>query len=127
MKKLITVILTLATLMISAASFAEDSPFFGNWIARKHGSTGTCDEILYYLHITKYTTSAYFEFWIREGGLFSDPSIEKQEMYDGNWEIVKDHLKIPVSGISYIEVYYKEDTDTLYTLDWPSLTFARIP
>lgn len=128
MKKLITVILILALIMPAVAgAVTGDSPYFGRWIAQKHGSTANCSAILYYLNITKYTTSAYFELWIHEGGDFSSPGIEKQEMYDGHWEIVDNHVKIPTSGISYIEVYYDEDTDTLYTTEWPKLTFVRIP
>lgn len=55
------------------------------------------------------------------------PSIEKQEMYDGHWEIVDDHLRIPTSEISYIDVYYDKESDTLYTTEWPVLTFVKIP
>jgi len=128
MKKLITIILILAMLLPAAAmAVTGDSPFFGRWIAQKHGSTGTCDAILYYLNITKYKESAYFEFWLKEGGSYSSPGIEKQEMYDGNWEIVDSHIQIPTSPITYIEVFYDKDTDTLYTDEWPKLTFVRIP
>ena len=128
MKKLITIILILAMLLPAAAlAVTGDSPYFGRWIAQKHGSTANCSAILYYLSISKYTPSAYFEMWIQEGGDFMKPDIEKLEMYDGHWEIVDDHLKIPTTGISYIEVYYDKDTDTLYTTEWPKLTFVRIP
>ena len=127
-KKLITVILILAMLLPAAAlAVTGDSPYFGRWIAQKHGSTANCSAILYYLNITKYTTSAYFELWIQEGGEFTSPCIEKQELYDGHWEIVDDHISIPTSAISFIEVYYDKDTDTLTTKEWPSLTFVRIP
>ena len=128
MKKLITIILILALILpASALAVTGKSPYYGRWIAQKHGSKGTCDAILYYLNISEYTPSAYFEFWLHEGGSFSSPSIEKQEMYDGTWEIVDDHIQIPTSPISYIEVYYDKDTDTLYTTEWPNLTFVRIP
>ena len=128
MKKLISIIL-IVLLFVPAVSTAVigDSPYFGRWIAQKHGSTANCSAILYYLNITRYTTSAYFELWIQEGGDFSSPNIEKQEMYDGHWEIVDDHIRIPTSGISYLEVYYDEKSDTLYTTEWPVLTFVKIP
>ena len=128
MKKLIAVFL-IVLLLVPAVSTAVtgDSPYFGRWIAQKHGSTANCSAILYYLNITRYITSAYFELWIQEGGDFSSPNIEKQEMYDGHWEIVDDHIRIPTSGISYLEVYYDEKTDTLDTTEWPVLTFVKIP
>ena len=128
MKKLLTIILILALILPAAASAVTgDSPYFGRWIAQKHGSTANCSAVLYYLNITKYTTCAYFELWIQEGGDFMSPGIEKQEMYDGHWEIVDDHIRIPTTAISYIEVYYDKDTDTLYTTEWPQLTFVKIP
>ena len=128
MKKLLAVFLILALLLPSVSTAVTgDSPYFGRWIAQKHGSTANCSAILYYLNITRYTTSAYFELWIQEGGDFSSPNIEKQEMYDGHWEIVDDHIRIPTTGISYIEVYYDQETDTLYTTEWPKLTFVKIP
>jgi hypothetical protein len=39
---------------------------------------------------------------------------------------VDDHIRIPTSGISYIDLYYDKDTDTLYCKD-PKVTFVRIP
>lgn len=128
MKKLITVALILALLLpVSAFAVTGDSPYFGRWIAQKHGSTGNCSAILYYLYISKYTASAYFEMWIHEGGAFMNPDIEKLEMYDGQWEIVDDHVSVPTTAISSIEVYYDKETDTLFTKEWPVLTFVRIP
>lgn len=128
MKKIIFVVLILALLLpVSALAVTGDSPYFGRWIAQKHGSTANCSAILYYMNITKYTTSAYFEMWIQEGGDFSSPNIEKLEMQDGHWEIVDDHISIPTTAISSIEVYYDKETDTLYTKEWPTLTFVRIP
>jgi hypothetical protein len=128
MKKLITLLLILSlALPAGALAITGDSPYFGRWIAQKHGSTGNCSAILYYLNISQSTASAYFELWIQEGGAFMSPSIEKQEMYDGQWEIADDHIKVPTSGISCIEVYYDKETDTLYTKDWPELTFVKIP
>ena len=128
MKKLLAVFLILGLLLpVSALAVTGDSPYFGRWIAQKHGSTSNCSAILYYLNITKYTTSAYFEMWIQEGGEFSDPNIEKLEMHDGHWEIVDDHVSVPTTAISSIEVFYDKETDTLYTKGWPKLTFVRIP
>lgn len=128
MKKILSIILILALILpASALAVTGDSPYFGRWIAQKHGSTANCSAILYYLYISKYTPSAYFELWIQEGGDFTKPNIEKQELYDGHWEIVDNHIQIPTSPISYIEVYYDKDTDTLYTTEWPNLTFVRIP
>lgn len=128
MKKMLAVVLILALLLpVSALAITGDSPYFGRWIAQKHGSTGTCSAILYYINISKYTTSAYFEMWIQEGGDFSSPKIEKLEMHDGNWQIVDDHVSIPTTSISSIEVYYDKETDTLYMKEWPNLTFVRIP
>jgi len=128
MKKLITIILLLALIVPAAAlAVTGDSPFFGRWIAQKHGSTANCSAILFYLSISKYTPCSFFKLWIQEGGDFMSPSIEKQEMYDGHWEIVDDHLRIPTSEISYIDVYYDKESDTLYTTEWPVLTFVKIP
>lgn len=128
MKKLIALILILALLLpVSALAVTGDSPYFGRWIAQKHGSTANCSAILYYLFIHKNTPCAYFEMWIQEGGDFSSPKIEKLEMHDDHWEIVDDHISIPTSPISSIEVYYDKETDTLYTKEWPALTFVRIP
>ena len=79
------------------------------------------------MNITKYTTTAYFEMWIQEGGDFSSPNIEKLEMYDGHWEIIDEHIIVPTTAISSIDVYYDDETDTLYTKEWPNLTFVRIP
>ena len=128
MKKLLAVFLILALLLpVSALSVTGDSPYFGRWIAQKHGSTANCSAILYYLNISKYTASAYFEMWIQEGGSFTSPDMEKLEMYDGIWEIVDDHVSVPTTSISSIEVFYDKETDTLYTKEWPVLTFVRIP
>lgn len=128
MKKLIAIALVIALLIPAAAlAVTGDSPYFGRWIAQKHGSTANCSAILYYLFIHQNTPCAYFEMWIQEGGAFMSPNIEKLEMYDGNWEIVDDHLRIPTSGITSIEVYYDKETDTLSLKEWPNLTFVRIP
>jgi hypothetical protein len=127
-KKLLAIILIVALLLpVSALAVTGDSPYFGRWIAQKHGSTANCSAILYYLNISKYTASAYFEMWIQEGGAFTSPEIEKLEMYDGTWEIVDDHVSVPTTAISSIEVYYDKETDTLSTKEWPVLTFVRIP
>ena len=128
MKKLLSIILIVALLLpISAFAVTGDSPYFGRWIAQKHGSTANVSAILYYINSSKYTPSAYFEMWIQEGGDFMSPEIEKLEMYDGHWEIVDDHVSVPTTAISSIEVFYDKETDTLYTKEWPVLTFVRIP
>ena len=128
MKKLITVILILSLLLPAAAMAATgNSPFYGKWVAQKHGSTGTCDAVLYYLDIVKPSASAYFEFWLIEGGGFAKTEVFKEEMYSGVFEVVDDHIRVPTSGITYIEVYYNKEDDTLYMTDWPELIFARLP
>ena len=128
MKKLVAIILLLALIAPAAAlAVAGDSPYFGRWIAQKHGSTANYSAILYYMNLTKYTTSEYFELCLNEGGGWTQGEIADQDIYSGHWEIVDDHLKVPTTGISYIEVYYDKDTDTLYTKEWPKLTFVKIP
>ena len=129
MKKCLLLLLVLVLLIPSAASaFTGDSPFFGKWIAQKHGSTANYSAILYYLTITQYKTTDYFEFYLHHGGAaVGQGKISNSYVYSGAWEIVDDHLKIPTSGIEYIEVYYDAESDTLYTTSWPKLTFVRIP
>lgn len=128
MKKLVAIILLLALIVpASALAVTGDSPYFGRWIAQKHGSTANYSAILYYMNLTKYTTSEYFELCLNEGGGWTQGEIADQDIYSGHWEIVDDHLKVPTTGISYIEVYYDKDTDTLYTKEWPKLTFVKIP
>ena len=128
MKKLLTVTLILALLLPAAACAVDgDSPYYGQWIGQKHGSTANYSTILYYLEITKYTTSEYFVFYLHTGGGGGTGKISDQDIYSDHWEIVDKHLKIPTSGISYIEVYYDEKNDTLYTKEWPQITFVRIP
>jgi len=127
-KKLITVILILS-LLLPAAALAVDgnSPFYGKWIGQKHGSTSNYSTILYYMELTKYTTSQYFVFYLHNGGPITSGSIGDQDIFSGNWEIINDHLSVPTSGISSIEVFYDKKTDTLYTKEWPVITFVRIP
>ena len=128
MKKILALLLIFALLLpVSSLAVTGDSPYFGRWIAQKHGSTANCSAILYYLFIHKNTPCSYFEMWIQEGGDFTSPDIEKLEMHDDHWEIVDDHISIPTTPISSIEVYYDKETDTLYTKEWPALTFVRIP
>ena len=127
MKKFVTFLLIIALFLPAAAGAIGDSPYFGKWIAQKHGSTANYSTILYYLDISAYTTSNYFAFYLHNGGILTSGKISDSETYDGNWEIVDEHLRIPTSGIESIEVYYDKDTDTLYTTEWPKLTFVRIP
>jgi len=127
MKKLLALILVLALLLPAAALAIGDSPYFGQWIANKHGSTANYSAILYYLYIHENTPCAFFEFDLHHGGIMTRASVSDSKAYASNWEIVDDHLRIPTSAIEYIEVYYDKDTDTLYTTEWPKLTFVRIP
>ncbi len=127
MKRFFILLLVLA-LLFPASSFAiGDSPYFGKWIAQKHGSTANYSAILYYLFIHENTPCAYFQFCLNHGGVLTRSGISDSESYDDNWEIVDDHLRIPTSPIEYIDVFYDKDTDTLYMKEWPNLTFVRIP
>ena len=127
MRKLIACVLLLALLLPSAV-FALDgnSPFFGNWVGEEHHKIKHYDIVLHYIWIHENTPCSYMVFQIFYGGMLSRPKLEDPEMYTGNWEIEDDHLRIPTSGISYIDVYYDKDTDTLYTED-PKVTYVRIP
>ena len=127
MKKLLTLLLILALLLPAAALAIGDSPYFGQWIAKKHGSTANYSAILYYLFIHENTPCAFFEFDLQHGGGITRASLQDSKAYASSWEIVDDHLRIPTSAIEYIDVYYDKDTDTLYTTEWPKLTFVRIP
>ena len=129
MKKLLTLLLILALLLPAAAcAVTGDSPYFGKWIAQKHGSTANYSTILYYVELTKYGSSDYFAFYLHNGGPITKGKISDSEIYSGAWEIVDDdHLRIPTSGISGFDVYYDEETDTLVTKEYPVLTFTRIP
>ena len=128
MKKLLLFILAVMLLLPAAAgAVTGNSPYFGKWIAQKHGSTANYSEILYYLELTKYKTSEFFIFYLNYGGILVQGKISDSEVYSDHWEIVDDHLSVPTSGITSIEVFYDAGTDTLYTKDWPQLTFVRIP
>ena len=127
MKKLAALILILALLLPAAAlAITGDSPFFGEWAGEEHHTKQRYDTILHYVYIHKNSPCAYFMLNMRFGGLMSSPSIEPEAMYDDEWEIVDDHIRIPTSGISYIDLYYDKDTDTLYCEN-PKVTFVRIP
>ena len=127
MKRFLSFLLIFSILIPSVSFAIGDSPFYGRWIAQKHGSTANYSAILYYLEITKYTTSEYFEFCLHHGGGGGQGKISDSDVYSDHWEIVDDHLRVPTSGIAYIEVFYDKDSDTLYTKEWPKLTFVRIP
>ena len=127
MRKLIAILLILAMFLPAAALAIGDSPYFGQWVARKHGSTANYSAILYYLFIHENTPCAFFEFDLQHGGGISRAQLSDSQAYASNWEIVDDHLRIPTSPIEYIDVYYNKDNDTLYTTEWPELTFVRIP
>ena len=128
MKKLFSVVLILVLLIPSVSFAIGDSPYFGKWIAQKHGSTANYSDILYYLELTQYKTSEYFQICLFTGGGFGTGKIsEDSKAYSDRWKIQDDHLRVPTSPIEYIEVFYNEETDTLYTTEWPKLTFVRIP
>lgn len=127
MKKLFAVVLILALLIPSVSFGIGDSPYFGKWIAQKHGSTANYDAILYYLYIHQNTPCAYYQFCLHHGGALTQAKISDSVAYADHWEIVDDHLRIPTSPIEYIDVFYDKESDTLYTQEWPKLTFVRIP
>lgn len=127
MKNLIALFLVLALLIPSVSFALGDSPYFGKWIAQKHGSTANYSDILYYIELTQYTTSEYFQFCLHTGGGFGQGKISDSEIYSDHWEITDDHLRVPTSPIEYIDVFYDKESDTLYTKEWPKLTFVRIP
>ena len=127
MKRFLCFLLILSILIPSVSFAIGDSPFYGRWIAQKHGATSSYSAILYYLEITKYTTSEYFEICLNNGGVLTKGKITDYDVYSDHWEIVDNHLRVPTSGIAYIEVFYDKDSDTLYTTEYPKLTFVRIP
>lgn len=127
MKRLLTFILILSLLLPAAALAIGDSPYFGQWVAKKHGSTANFSAILYYLFIHENSPCAFFEFDLHHGGVITSANVSDTTAYASQWELVDDHLRIPTSPIAYIDVYYDKDTDTLYTTEWPKLTFVRIP
>lgn len=127
MKKMIVVLLTLILAVpVSSYAVTGSSPFFGEWIGEEHHAFQTYDSVLHYLFISGNTPCTYYKMNMRHGGIMSSPSIETETMYDSNWEIIDDHLRVPTSGISYIDVYYDSKTDTLYTKD-PKVVFVKIP
>ena len=128
MKKLITIILIVAMILPAAAlAVTGDSPYFGKWAGQKHGSTANYSDIIYYLDITEYTTSEYFVFYLHTGGGFGQGKISDSEIYSDHWEIVDNHISVPTSGITSIELFYDKETDTLNMKEWPNIVFARIP
>lgn len=128
MKKLIIISLIFA-LILPAAAFAADgnSPFFGEWAGSEHHATMHYGSIIHYIEITKYTTSSYFVFNLHSGGGITRASIdESSEAYASNWEIVDDHIRVNTSAITYVDLFYDAETDTLYTKD-PKVTYVRLP
>lgn len=127
MKKLITVILILALILPAAALAADgDSPFFGKWVGEEHHAIKHYDTTLHYIWIHQNGPCSYIVFKFFHGGGMMSPKSEEPEMYAGSWKIVDDHLSIPTSPITFVEVYYDAETDTLRTED-PSVTYVRIP
>jgi len=127
MKKLIVLILVLALLIPSAVFAADgDSPFFGKWSGVEHHAITHFNNILHFMEITKYKTCEYFVFNLFSGGGMGQGKLDSTEIYSGKWEIVDDHLRIPTSAITFVEVFYDPETDTLYTDD-PKVTYVRLP
>lgn len=126
MKKILVLILILFLVLPSAAlSVTGQSPFFGEWAGEEHHATQRYDTILHYVYIHENLPCCYFMINMRFGGILSSPSLDAETMYDSNWEIVDDHIRVPTSGISYIDLYYDSKTDTLYSKE-PKVTFVRI-
>ena len=127
MKKLIIVLIAVVLLLPAAASALDgDSPYFGKWAGEEHHAIKHYSTILHYINITRYKTCEYFVFNIMErGGGFSSASAE-YTVYSDHWQIADDHLRIPTSAISYIDVYYDPETDTLSTKN-PAVTYVRLP
>lgn len=126
MKKAFLLILVVSVLLTSGAFAADgNSPFYGRWAGSEIHSIMHYDAILHYMRITKYTTSEYFVFNLYEGGGFGQGKLDNMEVYSGKWEIVDDHIRVPTSAITYVDVYYDSETDTLYTKD-PKVIYVRL-
>ena len=126
MKKLITLFLILAMLLPSASvAVVGDSPYFGKWVAEEHHVIKHYDTVLHYVYIHENGPCAYMKFNIMHGGSITRPKAEVDTMFDGNWEIVDDHVRLPTSVISYIDLFIDEDGN-LYCKD-PKLTFVKVP
>ena len=127
MKKLLVVTLILALLLPAAAlALTGDSPFFGKWVAEEHHAIKHFDTVMHFVWIHRNTPCVYMKFNMNHGGSLGRPSVDIETMYDSQWEVVDEHIRIPTSGISYIDLYYNDDDDTLYCKD-PKLTFVRLP
>ena len=126
MKKLITVVLILALLLPAAACAVQgDSPYFGKWVGMEHHAIVHYSTQMHYLYLDGTSRTSFYlllEF------NHDDYSIEhmEPEKYKSHWEVVDDHLRVPASGISYIDLYYDAETDTLHS-DNPKVTFVRLP
>ena len=127
MKRSLVFLLIIALAVPAAASaLTGSSPFFGHWVAREHQKIARYDAVLHYVFIHENSPCSYMKFNLMHGGLLSGAKAEPEELFGSNWEAVDDYIKIPTSGISYIELYYDSTNDTLYCND-PKLTFVRLP
>ena len=120
MKRFVCLLLVFVLCPLFAIAADGNSPFFGRWAGYEHHAIARYHTTLHHLEINKYGASYYFVF-----NLFED-KLDSVENYDGSWEIVDTHLRIPTSPITFIEVFYDPDTDTLYCED-PKCTYVRLP
>ena len=127
MKKLITIILALA-LIVPAISLAADgdSPFFGKWAGLEHHAIMHYGAILHYVEIDKNSPSEYFVFNLITGGGLGRAKIDSSEMYSSKWKVVDDHIRVKTSEITYVDFFYDEESDTIYTKN-PKVTYMRLP
>lgn len=127
MKKYILSLLVITMLIpVAACAVVGSSPFFGKWVGEEHHSVKYYDTVLHFVWIHENSPCVYMKFNLNHGGPITRPSSETETMYDSNWEIVDDHVRIPTSGISYLDLYYDGNTDTLYCEN-PKMTFVRVP
>lgn len=127
MKKLITIILILALLLPAAASAVTgDSPFYGKWVGIEHHAIVRYSTQMHYIHISDIGKVSYYLYLpFNEDDYFIENYLEP-ESCGAWWEIAEDHIRVPTSGISYIDLYYDAKTDTLHSEN-PGVTFVRLP
>lgn len=126
MKKLIIIILILSVFIPVCAMAADGtSPFFDKWVGKEVHFTQREDTILHYVYIHKNGPCSYMVFHIWHGGVITSPDLE-YEMYSDSWEIVDNHVRVPTSPITYVDLFYDSKTDTLYSKD-PKVTYVRLP
>ena len=127
MKKLITIILALALILPAAALAADgNSPFFGKWVGEEHHAIKNYDTKLHFVEIHKNGPSTYMVFTLSHGGMLTRPKLlEDPEMYNSQWDVVDDHIRVPTSSITYVDFYLNDD-GTIYTKD-PKVTYVKLP